>query len=329
MTKPENSISRRHLLASAAGAVTLATLTDSGFSPAEATAPLQGAFASPLYRFRLGAFEITTISDGAVQLNGPHPIFGQNVEAGRMQELMVKNFLPPTRMEIGFTPVIVNTGSKVILFDTGNGNRNRPNTGRLAARLAQAGLGVDQIDTIVITHAHPDHIAGIMDNGKPVFPNAQYFIGQVEYDFWSSPDRLSGKTARAAKLVQSNVVPLAEKFTFIKNETAIAPGVTALEAFGHTPGHMIFHIESEGSRLMLLADTVNHFVASLQRPDWHVRFDMDKAKAGATRKRLFDMLATERIPFAGYHMPFPALGFVEKSEGPSYRYIPVSYQFNV
>ncbi len=329
MTKPQLSLSRRHLLTSAAGAVTLASLTDAGFSTAQAAAPLQGTFAPSHYRFKLGAFEITTINDGAVQLDGPHPIFGQNVEATQVQDLMVKNYLPPTRMEIGFTPVIINTGSEVILFDTGNGNRNRPKTGLLAARLAQAGLSVAQIDKVVITHAHPDHISGLIEDGKAIFPNARYFMGAVEYDFWSPKDKLSGNTERVAKLVQSKVVPLADKFTFIKNEDSVASGITALDAFGHTPGHTIFHIESEGNRLMLMADTVNHFVASLQRPDWHVRFDMDKAQAGTTRKRLFDLLATDRIPFAGYHMPFPALGFVEKSDGPSYRYIPVSYQFNV
>jgi len=329
MTKPENSLSRRNLLAGTAGALTLATLSDGGFSSASAAAPLQGASTPTHYRFRLGSFEITTINDGAVQLDGPHPIFGQNVEAKEVQDLAVKNFLPPTRMEIGFTPVIVNTGKELILFDTGNGDRNRPKTGQLAAGLAQAGLSVGQIDKVVITHAHPDHISGLIEDGKPIFPNAQYFMSAAEYDFWSPKDKLTGNTERVAKLVQSKVVPLADRFTFIKNEQSVASGITALDAFGHTPGHTIFHIESEGKRLMLMADTVNHFVASLQRPDWHVRFDMDKAQAGATRKRLFDMLAKDRIAFAGYHMPFPALGFIEKSDGPSYRYIPVSYQFNV
>ncbi len=329
MNKPNNFISRRNLLASAAGAVTLATLSDAGFSSAQAAAPMLGSAVPTHYRFKLGAFEITTINDGAIQLDGPHPIFGQNVTAKEVQDLAEKNFLPRTRMEIGFTPVIVNTGKEVVLFDTGNGARRRPNAGNLSARLAMAGYSVDQIDKVVITHCHPDHIGGLMEGGKPLFANAQYAISQVEYDFWSPQDKLSGKTERVAKLVQSNVVPLAEKLSFTKNETSIASGITAINAFGHTPGHSVFHIESEGERLMLMADTTNHFVVSLQRPDWHVRFDMDKAAAGATRKRLLDMLAADRIAFAGYHMPFPAVGFIEKAEGASYRYVPASYQLNL
>jgi glyoxylase-like metal-dependent hydrolase (beta-lactamase superfamily II) len=102
-------------------------------------------------------------------------------------------------------------------------------------------------------------------------------------------------------------------------------GIEALDASGHTPGHMAFHIESAGRPLLVTADTANHFVVSLQRPDWHVRFDMDKERATASRKRIFDLIATERIPFSGYHMPFPAVGYVEKQEL-GYRYVPVAYQ---
>jgi len=228
MNKSDSSISRRNLLASAAGAVTLATLSDGGFSSAQAAAPMQGASVPTLYRFKLGAFEVTTINDGAVQLDGPHPIFGQNVEAKEVQDLAVKNFLPPTRMEIGFTPVIVNTGTEVVLFDTGNGDRNRPKTGLLGAALAQAGLSVEQIDKVVITHAHPDHISGLIEDGKPIFPNAQYFMSEMEYDFWSPKDKLTGKTERVAKLVQSKVVPLVEKFTFVLPQESVpsAPSAT-------------------------------------------------------------------------------------------------------
>ena len=167
-----------------------------------------------------------------------------------------------------------------------------------------------------------------MEGGAPAFPNARYVIGQTEYDFWSPPEMAEGNLARVGKLVQSNVVPLADKFTFIQPDGEVVPGIHAVNAHGHTPGHMAYHIESNGRRLLLWADSVNHYVASLQRPDWFVRFDMDKPEAAAARKRILDMAAAEKIPATGYHMPFPAVGYVEAT-GSSYRWVPASYQLRL
>jgi glyoxylase-like metal-dependent hydrolase (beta-lactamase superfamily II) len=194
--------------------------------------------------------------------------------------------------------------------------------------MASAGYKPEQVDVVVITHMHGDHIGGLMREGKPVFPNARIVTGETEYDFWSKPDRLSGATEGTAKLVQANVVPLAEKTTFLKDGGEVVPGIRAVAAFGHTPGMMGYHVESDGKRFMIFADVTNHYVVSLQKPEWHVRFDMDKDAAVATRKRVLDMLAADRIPASGYHMPFPAVGFVEKA-GDGYRWLPASYQLRV
>ena len=128
--------------------------------------------------------------------------------------------------------------------------------------------------------------------------------------------------------MRANVVPLAEKTTFIGDDAEVVPGIRSVAAFGHTPGHMVYHIESDGRRLLLWADTANHYVASVQRPEWHVRFDMDKEAAVATRKRIFDLAAAERMPVTGYHMPFPALGYIDRSEG-GYRWVPATYQLSL
>ena len=321
------TISRRGVLAAGAGAAALPMLAGAP-GPALAAAPMAGPATPEHYRFNLGAFEVTTISDGAVQFDGPHPIFGQNVSAEEVAALADANFLPSDRMEIGFTPVIVNTGSALVMFDSGNGGRRRPNAGNLAEALVRCGYRPDQVDVVVLTHFHPDHIGGLMEDGQPLFPNARYVTASQEYDFWSHPDRMSGPTEGVATLTASNVTPVADKMAFIGNEGEVVPGINGIAAFGHTPGHMAFHVESEGRRILLGGDFCNHYVVSLQVPDWHVRFDMDKEGAVATRRTLLDMLATDRIPFTSYHMPFPAVGYVERM-GQSYRYVPASYQLNL
>lgn len=276
-------------------------------------------------RFKLGSFEVTTILDGGRPGDGPHPIFGENQSAEDVAAILAEEKLPADRFVNTFTPTLVNTGAELVLFDTGLGEGGREGgLGRLAERMTASGYRPEDVTVVVVTHMHGDHIGGLTEGDAPAFANARYVMGQAEYDFWSSPDRMSGPTENAAKAVQAKVVPMAEKATFIGDDAEVVPGITGIAAFGHTPGHMIFMVESDGRQLVLTADTANHYVASLRRPDWHVRFDMDKEAAAATRKRVFDMLAADNLPFIGYHMPFPAVGFVERLET-GYRFIPNSY----
>jgi glyoxylase-like metal-dependent hydrolase (beta-lactamase superfamily II) len=320
-------VNRRTLMAGSAAAGLASTV---GLGQASAAAPMLGVSMPSHYRFKLGAFEVTTIRDGAVQVPGPHPIFGENAAAEDVAALAAANFLPTDKMEIGFTVTVVNTGSEVILFDTGNGDTGRrPNAGLLLERLAASGIAPADVDVVALTHYHGDHIGGMTEGGAPAFPNARYVTGAEEYNYWSNGDLLlDNAMAGRAQMVQDKVAIFAEAMSFIAPGDAVVSGVEAVKAWGHTPGHTAYHIESEGQRLMLIGDACNHHVVSLQRPDWHVRFDMDKEAAVASRKALLGMIAADRIPFVGYHMPGSAVGYLE-AKGDGFGYVPASYQLNL
>jgi glyoxylase-like metal-dependent hydrolase (beta-lactamase superfamily II) len=293
-------------------------------SPAAAQDAPAAANGNPgWHQIRIGDFTVTTLLDGQRPGDGPHPVFGADQEAAAVHALLEENFLPPTRFVNSFTPTLVDTGGEKILFDTGLGAGARPAMGALTDRLGEIGVRREDITIVVLTHFHGDHIGGLMENGEPAFTNARYVATTAEYDYWTKE-----ADAEAAASVMSNVVPLADKITFVEDGASVVPGVTAMAAFGHSPGHTVYHLESAGNRLVLTADTANHFVVSLQRPEWEVQYDMDKTAAANARKQVFGMLAADRVPFIGYHMPFPAVGFVEPKDS-GFRFVPATYQFKV
>ena len=303
----EPKFSRRAALAGAA-ALPLAAATA---GMARAAAPLTGPKMAPFQRLKVGSFDVTTILAGTVAREDPHSIFGLNVDKATFDNVATEARLPTDVAQFFFTPTVVNTGSELVLFDTG---LNAEATG---AALEAAGYSTDQIDVVVITHMHGDHIGGMTkDDGSATYANARYVTGRAEYDAWASQDNDRFKT---------KVEPFAEKMTFLEDGGSVASGLTAMAAFGHTPGHMNYMIEDGGTQMYLGADFANHYVLSLAQPDWEVKFDMDKPAAAATRKRILDMLATDKIAFTGYHMPWPGVGYVDKKDG-TYSYVPHSYQ---
>ncbi|VVT27633.1 MBL fold metallo-hydrolase [Rhizobium sp. EC-SD404] len=311
----------------AAGLAAPQIMTRAAFAQTETTT--QDDAMGQFNRFQLGSFEITTLSDGGRISDDPHTIFGANQPQEDVAALLEENFLPAARMRNTFTPTLIQTGSDLVLFDTGNGEAAREaGAGQMLASLRASGYQPEDVTIVVLTHLHGDHINGLMEGGAPTFANARYVTGQQEFDFWTDDARAGTPAEGNHGAVLSRVAPLAEQMTFIGDGDEVVSGVTGMAAFGHTPGHMIYMIESDDQRVVLTADTANHFVLSLQRPDWEVVYDMDKAAAAETRKRVFDMLATDRTAFIGYHMPFPGVGFVEKLDT-GYRFVPKSYQFDV
>jgi len=325
MTEINVNITRRSALLGAASVAVAGVALSHGTEPVLAANDVSGANTIPYARHKLGSFDVVTLLDGAVTGDNPQGTFGMNVTPDEFAQVSEENFIPADRTKFYFTPTVVNTGSELVLFDTGVGEGGRPARGNLRALLASIGHTPEEIDLVVITHMHPDHIGGLMESGAPAFPNARYAIGRVEFDVWSAMDpEANGVT----KLIAKNVTPLAGKMAFLEDGAQVASGITAVAAFGHTPGHMTYHIESDGHRLLIAADTAAHYIYSLGFPDWEVRFDMDKAAAAETRKKLFGMLAADRIPFIGYHMPFPSVGYVE-TRNSGFRYVPASYQLNL
>ena len=280
-----------------------------------------------IYRFNLGNFEITTLLDGLVQRDGPYPIFGQNKEEKDVHQLCKKNFLPEKKFEHGFTPIIINTGTELILFDTGNGKLNEDH-GKLIDLIEFSGYRHQDISKIVITHCHPDHIGGLMFIEDGYFENASIIIGEVEYESWRTGKNIPEQRKANKELFERICMPLSDRIEFIKPEQDLVAGITAVNGFGHSPGHMCYNIESNSKSLFFAADITNHFVVSMQVPDWHVMFDDDKMMAVESRKRILGMLAKSKVPMIGYHMPFPAIGFVEENNSSGYNWVPISYQFS-
>ena len=321
------NLSRRSLfkLSGAAALATPMLMTRA----AQAEVPMAATMPAAFKRFKLGDYEITVLSDGHRLVPNPQSIFGTNTSQEEVEALLQQNYLPVDQMQFTFAPTLINTGNELILFDTGNGEGGREGgVGQALANLKAAGYTPDQVTHVVITHMHPDHIGGMMEGDAPAYPNAAYVTGQAEYDFWSSDDRMGTPAERVYSMVKAKVAPFAEKMTFIGDGGTVASGITGMNAFGHTPGHMVYTVESGGRTMLIPADTANHFVLSLQKPEWEVSFDADKAAAAASRKKVFDMIATDRLPFIGYHMPFPSVGYVEQMDG-GYRFIPETYQLDL
>lgn len=326
-------MSRRGLIrASALGAPGLAL----GVGPLGPRAHAQATTAQPsqvpgFYRFKVGAFTVTTLSDGNLIVQPP-AIFATNAPEAEVKRLLEANLLPLDQAVLQATVTLVDTGEQRILFDVGSGATFQPTAGRLLANLRAAGIDPASIGTVVVSHAHPDHCWGLVDAAdKLLFPNAGLVISEPEWAFWTAPDRVATTpdpykpfTIGAQRVLKAT----AERWRRIRPGDPIAPGITTLAAPGHTPGHLLAHVESEGLSLLLSVDCFHHPVISLANPDWYNGADIDPVQGAATRRKILDMAATDRLWVVGYHLPWPGLGRVAR-DGSGYRWLPATFMWEL
>jgi glyoxylase-like metal-dependent hydrolase (beta-lactamase superfamily II) len=300
-------------------------------------APMKGLLQPTIYRFQFGGFEVMPIMDSKAIRSGLTPAFGGEANADAVKALAKANRIDSDRYEHPFTPLLVNTGKELVLFDTGNGSlrdeyeqlKNRLPPGNLVARMGELGYKPEDVDVVVLTHGHPDHIGGLTKGGKEVFPNARYVFGATEFDYWNKGENIREARKLNRELYVKIVVPLGNKATMIKPGDEVVPGIRAVDCFGHSAGLMAFTIESEGKRMINWADTCNHYVVAIQRPDLQLDVDDDKEKAVATRKRILDMVNKEDMLVAGFHMPYPGIGYIDKDKDGTFRWVPHSYQMHL
>jgi glyoxylase-like metal-dependent hydrolase (beta-lactamase superfamily II) len=279
--------------------------------------------ATGVKRMKLGAMEVIALNDGALR----RPLgeeFVRNVPLEQVKSLLASQNLPTDYVDIPFTPFLVVTPAGRFLLDTGFADNGPPTTGKLAAQLAAAGFKPEDVDHVVISHYHGDHINGLRKkDGSLAFPKAKVHVPAPEHAFWfddakmnAAPPAAKGAFENARKVIGSLPADILVKYA---PGQELAPGIRAEAAFGHTPGMSMVSVQSEGQKFMYVADLTNVPSLFARSPDWAVQFDMDAELARQTRRRVFDMLVKDKVTAGGYHFPFPALGTIETA-GSGYQF---------
>ncbi len=317
------TVTRRGLLAGSAAAVLAARA-----APAAAAAPPAGRQTAGVYRYKIGTFELTALYDGIWY----RPItdkFIRNAPFAEVEHALADAFMPADKLATPFTTLVVNTGKRLVLIDTGTGGQIAPSAGAFRENLSAAGIDPKAVDLIVISHFHPDHINGIKDKDNDVvFPNAEIMVPAAEWSFWMDDANMNAAPAQQ-KLTFRNqrriFSDIARRVTRFMPGAEVAPGILTLAAPGHTPGHTVCSIHSGDQSLLVLGDTAQHPAVFARHPDWQAAFDIDGDAAVATRKKLFDRAAADRMLVTGYHFPFPACGHLIKTAS-GYEHVPVEWQ---
>jgi glyoxylase-like metal-dependent hydrolase (beta-lactamase superfamily II) len=326
-----SDVSRRSLFALGAG-LGVSALGASAMlgDMAQAKAPKVGTQSQYFYRFNVGDAEVTVVSDGQLDLGNPKGTF-TGVSDEEMSKMLSDNFLSPADVVLEQNSPVVNLGDKLVLFDTGMGSAQGfgPATGRQQKSLKEAGINPEDIDAVVFSHGHIDHVSGVVDDNKRVlFPNAQFYIAESDLDYWTDYDKAGPQLKIFVDQARKNLLPVRDRIVFYRNEQEFLPGITALAAPGHTVGHTIFMISSGGKQFAYTADLTHHPILLMEKPRMQFAYDTDPKQAAESRVKMLDMLAANKIPVLAYHYPWPGIGHVAKTaEG--FHYVPEPMQMRL
>jgi glyoxylase-like metal-dependent hydrolase (beta-lactamase superfamily II) len=323
-------LTRRSLLAGSAGAaLTLGRLAD---APAHAAAPPVGSQAPGWYRYKVGSIEVTVVTDGVNRFR-----FADNHVTNKTRDevnaALASAHLEKDMMTTPYNPVVVNTGSKLVVIDTGtseaNFARSKGSAGQFHTNLKAAGIDRNAVDAVVISHFHGDHINGLLSpENKLAFPNAEVLVPAAEWKYFMDDGEMSRAPAGRMQDVFKNLRrvfdALGRKVTPYQPNQELAPGITAVATQGHSAGHTSHIIASGSSKVFVQADVTHVPFLFVRHPDWHAFYDQDANIAEQTRRKVYDMLVAERMMVQGFHYPFPGLAYVEKS-GSGYREMPVPW----
>lgn len=323
------NLTRRTLLA---GSVAAAAWPLAGRMPAEAAAPPAGKQVASVYRYKVGDFEVTVVGDGGRTVPLADTLV-RNASKDQVNAALQAAFMEKDKFTFNFNPVVINTGSKLIAIDAGNGpaafEQSKGEVGQYQTNLVAAGLSAAAIDAVVISHFHGDHINGLLTaDGKPVFPNAEVLVPAAEFKFWMDDGNLSraseqqkGGFNNARRVMNA----LGSKVSQYEPGKDIVPGIQPVATYGHTPGHTSHIVSSGNQSVVIQADVTNHPALFVRNPGWHAGFDMDGAVAEESRRKLYDRIVADRLIVQGYHFAFPAAAYVEK-DGNGYRSNPIQWR---
>ncbi|WP_277591359.1 MBL fold metallo-hydrolase [Pseudomonas chlororaphis] len=312
------------LLCTLRGAALALALTSLG---AQAQAPVQGTQVPGYYRLAVGDYEVTALFDGYNDLS---PKLLQGMTQGQIRALLARRSIETPGVQTAFNAFLVNTGKQLILVDTGAGQCIGATAGMLTANMQAAGYRPEQVDAILLTHLHLDHVCGLVDGQQqPLFANATVYAAQAEADYWLDPQALAKAPAGAReffKIAQDSTAPYraAGRFKTFASGQSPVPGVEARLEAGHTPGSTTYRFTSQGQSILFMGDLVHNLAVQFEHPEVSIRFDVDDRQAIKSRTKVFSEAASSKTWVTAAHLPFPGVGHIA-AVGGHFQWVPAEY----